>query len=104
LREKHNTYVDSDNQARIDIRFKIEKGKILFFSINLSLLAENKVVDVYRCDTAHGYPHEQKFWRSFKPIKIKNGNDYKKIFHEKYDEVKKNYKKYIKWFKDAKEK
>ncbi len=104
MREIHLKDIDIDNKARIDTRFKVDKSKVVFFSINVGLILDDKIVDVYRVDTAHDYPHEQKFWRSEKPIKLGDKmRDYKNIFHKKQKEVEKNYIKYIKWFKESKD-
>lgn len=97
MKEKSFTY-RKDKDTRIDVRFKVDKGKIVFFCINLSLIKGDKIYDVYRVDTAHGYLHEQKFWRSSKPKKL--GGDYNAVFKEKKGEVIKNYKKYIKYYKE----
>ena len=83
--------------VRLDVRWKVSKGKVTFFCINLSKIDNTgNLIDIYRVDTSHDYPHEQKFWRSPKPIKLE-GN-YNKLFNEKKKEVIKNWRKYLRWF------
>ena len=86
--------------ARVDIYWKSEKGKILEFSINLSILNETESSDVYRIDTAHGSLHEHKFWKTEKPEKI--NLDYTEAFREKIDKVLENYMKWCILFKKNK--
>ena len=59
-KEFHTTEISdisSGDVVRIDVRWIIEKSKIKDFAINLSLLEDDKIVDVYRVDTKHGYLH-----------------------------------------------
>ena len=88
------------NVARLDFRWVIEKGKITDFAINISLLEDEKTVDIYRVDTKHGYLHEQKFWISPKPLPF--NMNYNVAFVKKKKEVFENYERYVKNFKDAK--
>ena len=97
-REKSLTITEDD--TRLDVRLRIDKAKVTFFSINLSIVTDKGCLDVYRCDTAHGYPHEQKFWRDSKPIKL-HGSNYNKIFESKFEETKRNRHKYMKWFRES---
>ena len=88
-----------DSAARLDFRWKISRGKITDFAINVSLLEEAKSYDVYRVDTKHGYLHEQKFWISPKPLPV--GMDNNAAFVKKKKEAFENYGRWIKLFKDA---
>lgn len=56
------------DDSRIRVKKFIENDRVIGFVLNLECLINNKMVVVYRADTCHGYPHEQKFWRSPKPI------------------------------------
>lgn len=95
-REFHITEVEDD--ARIDFRWVMKKGRITDFAINVSLLEEHKRYDVYRVDTSHGYPHEQRFWQSPKPIKL-DESDYNVAFVKKKKEVLENFQRWIDMFK-----
>lgn len=86
--------------VRIDVRWKIEKGKVKDFAINVTLLENDKASDVFRVDTKHGYLHEQKFWRSPKTIPLDYQN-YNIAFIEKKDEVFKRYKRWVELYKEA---
>jgi len=84
--------------VRIDFMWTMEKGDILNFSINLSILEEDNKTDVYRIDTTHGYLHEHRFWKSDKSEKLDIG--YNKAFIEKKKGVLKSYRKWILLFKE----
>lgn len=89
-----------DGDAIVDIMLDVEKGVIKNFVINLRLVVGSRIYEVYRCDTAHDFLHEQKFWRSSKLKRLKG--DYNTVFNEKRKEISKKYRKYINWFKEAK--
>lgn len=102
IREKHFTHVE--NETRVDIRFKTKKGEVVDFSINVSFIKNDKRKDVYRVDTAHGYLHEQRFWRSPRPKSLENlYPDYNTAFNQKKKEVMENFKRWIKLFKKKNE-
>lgn len=56
---------------RIDLSLTTEKGKATGFSVNLSVLTDNKRIDVVRWDTSHGFLHRHEFWRTRRCIKTK---------------------------------
>ncbi len=66
--ERHWTAKQED--VRVDYRFVKEGGEVVYFSINVSIVGKEDPEDVYRVDTAHGYLHEQRFWRSNEPTPI----------------------------------
>ena len=101
-RETHFTVVRellSGDTVRIDFRFAAEKGKIKDFAINVALVEDERAEDVYRVDTKHKYLHEQRFWVSPEPKELDYVN-YNAAFKDKKEEVLKNYKKWVKWFKE----
>ncbi len=100
-RHKEFTHVDVDENARIDVIFDIEDGKVVHFSINLSWINE-KAHDVYRVDTFHGFLHEHKFWIS--DSKVKLDMDWHHAFNVKLKEVKKNYRKWVRLFQKKRKK
>lgn len=88
-----------DNGVLVDITLITERGSIRHFVINLRIVVNDKSYEVYRADTAHGLLHEQKFWRSPKPIRLEG--DYTEVFNDKRKYVEKNYKKMVRWYKEA---
>lgn len=101
LRERHSIHFDFENNARIDLTLTTEKGEVIAFALNLSLEIGDKIYDVYRVDTAHGYLHEQKFWISPKPRRI-DATDLKIVLEQKKKQLKENYLKWIELFKKKK--
>ena len=101
IREKHFTHIE--NGTRIDVRFRTERGRVIDFSINVSVIEGDRRRDVYRVDTAHGHLHEQRFWRSPKPESIESQYpDYNTAFNEKRKEVMENLERWVKLFKKKK--
>jgi len=101
---KKNWFLTFD-QTRIDVTLIIERGKIVAFSLNLSIEENGEKHDVVRWDTAHGYLHKHEFWRTTKTIKEKYFEKLPldKIFVEVYRDLLKNWEKYVKKIKgDAK--
>jgi len=103
MKETH--FVTIDENIRVDIRFKLEKKEVVDFAINVSVVNEDKTEDVYRVDTKHVHLHEQKFWISEKPMDLEDDySSYKKAFLTKKEEVRKNYKKWVENYENAKRK
>ncbi len=90
--------------ARIDVWFRVSKGKVTQFSVNLSYETEDASWDVYRCDSAHGYIHCHKFWisdehRERRPFA---GKSLAQALTEAYEDLKVNWRDYLERFKKAK--
>ncbi|MGB2869015.1 MAG: hypothetical protein WBD36_11230 [Bacteroidota bacterium] len=98
-REKHTTLVFGD--VRIDIKQMVSGSKIKDFAINVALIMDHELKDVFRVDTAQGYLHGQKFWISPDPEKLqdKRKKDYKGEIGSWKDNVVKNFKEYIRLYK-----
>jgi hypothetical protein len=90
----------ADLDAKLFVLVKIDRKTIVHFCINLAIKNDEKMNDVYRVDTCHGYLHEQKFWISPKPIKI--NLDYNYAFRNKLKEVTENAERWIKLYKNKK--
>lgn len=84
---------------RVDFRLITEKGRILYFAINVSLCKASGPVDVYRADTAHGYLHEQRFWLSHKPRRL-DMPDYNIAFARLKDDVLENFERWVRLFEE----
>ncbi len=87
--------------ARIYFMFDVERGRVIHFVINIALALENGVCyDVYRCDTCHGFLHEQRFWQSGRKIAL--DGEYTEMFKSKKTEVLDNYQRWITLFRRKK--
>jgi len=91
------------NHARVDVTIITERGKIVGFSVNLSVEEEGEKRDIARWDTAHGYLHKHEFWRTTKTIKDKK---YENVsldvaFREIYKDVLDNWRKFVERWKNA---
>lgn len=84
--------------ARIDVVLKKEKGKVVGFSLNLSVIREGERHDVVRWDTAHGFLHKHEFWRTKRAVKEERYEftPLDVAFRHVYDDLKSNWKEYVK--------
>lgn len=101
MRKNSYTLIESmptGEVAKLDFNWTIEKKLITDFSINVSVLGEEKSMDVYRVDTKHGYLHEHRLWQSTNPKRLDMG--YNKAFTEKKKEVMKNYRRWVLLFRE----
>lgn len=103
---KHKTYVFKigGDHVRLDIKTVREGRSLKDFAINVALIRKNRLTDVFRVDTAHGYLHKQEFWATDKPIKLqeKRKKDYKGDYGYWKDEVSRKLEHYLSLFKSKK--
>ena len=89
--------IESGDIVRLDFRWVINKGTVTDFTINVSFIEGENIVEVYRVDTKHGYAHEHRFWKQQEPKRL--DTNYNKVFIDKKAEVLENYHKWILLFK-----
>jgi hypothetical protein len=80
----------------LDTTLLIEKQELIKFALNYRALIRGMWRAVYRVDNFHGFLHEQKFWRSPKPIRIegKTSEDLDAVRKEYVTQIFENYKRY----------
>jgi hypothetical protein len=88
------------SEDKIDVKLAWENNKLWRFVINYRASIKDKWHEVYRVDNYHGFLHEQKFWRSPKPIIIndKEGWSLKMVFDYYIEEVYCNFQDYKKYY------
>lgn len=92
--------ITGDNILDVTMIFQREKRKgrkrMEGFALSYRAKIEDKWQEVIRYDTAHGYLHVQKFWRSPKPISLKKEEwmplDY--LFKEYKRDIVENWERY----------
>ncbi len=89
--------IEGGDVVRLDFRWVMSKNKITDFTINVSMIEGEDIVEVYRIDTKHGYVHEHRFWKQQRPKRL--DVNYNKVFIEKKAEVLENYHRWILLFK-----
>src|SRR5438445_8854055 len=89
--------IPSGEVVRLDFKWATKKKIILDFSINVSMIEDENMIEIYRIDTNHGYLHEHRFWKTNKPTRLNIG--YNQAFIEKKKEVLNNYKRWVLLFK-----
>jgi len=83
----------------LDITLFYEKGKIIKFALNYRTVIKGKIRPIYRVDNYHGFLHEQKLWRTNKPIPIEKGGLSTNRIVDKYvEEIHLNFYKYKEYF------
>ena len=91
------------NEDLIDVKLAWEDNELWRFAINYRANIEDEWHEVYRVDNYHRFLHEQKFWRSPKPIVIKDkdGWSLKMVFEYYLEEVHYNFQDYRLYFEEA---
>ncbi|MBI5036655.1 hypothetical protein HZC09_04915 [Candidatus Micrarchaeota archaeon] len=84
------------DNARIDVRFSVQKGKIEEFAINVSYEKDGEVIEVYRADTEHGFLHEHIFGEKRKVRLEESFGDYNAAFEALYEYAKKHADEWVK--------
>ena len=89
------------DEARIDVILQVEAGRVLGFSVNLSVRIDDDYHDVIRYDTAHGYLHVHRFWESveMQPWRSYAGRPLAEAFQAAYEDIKTNWERYIELYK-----
>ena len=102
MKEKKFTAVLT-NEDVIDVTLAWKDNKLNKFSLKYRMIIEKKWYGVYRVDTYHAFLHEQKFWRSPKPIPIDDKSSWsmKMIVNHYSDEIHLNFQKYRKYYEKA---
>ncbi|MFH1369782.1 MAG: hypothetical protein ABII09_00605 [Planctomycetota bacterium] len=93
----------SGETVQVDYRIATDRGRIIDFAINVTLLENGRRVDVYRVDTKHGHLHEQRFWMSPKPVRLDYG-DYETAFAAKRTEVMEKCARWARLLRESKTK
>lgn len=89
-------------EGRMDVRLEHLKGKVIGFAVNLSYPKGDKSYNVYRYDTSHGYAHREKLWKKENGEEKIKGKEYGDILNQAIDDIKKNWRRYIQYYKRAK--
>tara|TARA_Y100000310_G_scaffold344551_1_gene457919 strand:+ start:3088 stop:3396 length:309 start_codon:yes stop_codon:yes gene_type:complete len=82
----------------VDVTIIYQKKKIIKFALNYRAKINGSWHEIYRVDNYHGFLHEQKFWRSKKPIPLQESLPMDKIVDKYADIIDKNYKKLRHYF------
>ncbi|MFC1733942.1 hypothetical protein ACFL6I_26875 [candidate division KSB1 bacterium] len=85
----------------IDVTLAFRDNTVKGFVLNYRAKIGDKWHDIYRVDTCHGYLHEQRFWRSPRPIKLPQTSTLKLMFDFFLEEIRNNHEKYKRYYKNA---
>lgn len=86
----------------LDVTLHMNKKEIILFALNYRSLIKNKWTPIYRVDNYHNFLHEQKLWRTKKPIKLEDTQPIEKIVTKYAEEIQNNYLKYKKYYHENK--
>lgn len=100
-RKKFTTVLTTEDV--LDVTLEIRKKLIGKFALNYRALIGDNWEPIYRVDNFHRFLHEQKFWRSPKPIHLeKEKHLSNNAIVDKYtDKIVKNFLKYKSYFKNT---
>ncbi len=78
-------------------------GILTKFALNYRAYIHGKWYEIYRVDNYHGFPHEQKFWRSPYPIPIPDKEIYPLylILEEYRNQIIDNFERYRSYFNQS---
>lgn len=87
----------------LDITLFYKKGKIIKFALNYRAVVKGKLHPIYRVDNYHGFLHEQRLWRTKKPMPLAEiGLSNNEIVEKYIDEIYMNFYKYKGYYTKAK--
>jgi hypothetical protein len=102
-----NRYAEelSENDV-IDVRFTKHNNILLRVAVNYRTFIDGRWHDVYRMDNHHGFLHEQKLWIDKEPRPLpaeEESLDNWTLLSTVIKRVRKEHRKYLQWFNDARE-
>ena len=85
------------NEARLDVWFEKERGRVKAFGITLNALEGGRAYPVIRYDTAHRVVHKHTFWGGREriqdnPFKTRSLNE---ALQRAYADISKNWERYL---------
>lgn len=92
------------DNARLDVWFETEKGRVTDFGVTLTYVEGEESYPVLRYDTAHGYIHKHIFWGLEERIEKRRfrGRNPGEVLNEALQDVDENWEKHIERFREAK--
>ena len=92
---KHTQYeIYLTEEDIIDVTLYLDGKIIRLFSVNYRAKINNEWKQIYRADNAHGFVHEHRFWRTGKPIAIKDYEPLNESLTSFLASLKENYSRY----------
>jgi hypothetical protein len=87
----------------LDVTLVMEKQEAIKFSLNYRALIRGRWRGVYRVDNFHGFLHEQRFWRSPKPIRLEKWDlmPLMDLVDKYFDDITDNFQKYRSYYEDS---
>ena len=87
----------------LDITLFIDKQEVIRFALNYRALIRGAWRVVYRVDNFHGFLHEQKFWRSPKPVRIERGEltPLIDLIDKYFDYITDNFRRFKSYYEDS---
>ena len=92
-REEHPIWITAEDCIDVKLIWE-KKGEPTKFSLNYRALINGKMVEIYRVDNYHGFLHEQRYWRTPKPIPLEEHLPLKLIIKKYVNEIVLNHKQY----------
>lgn len=98
---RKNWSVILGNNARLDIWFETQRGRVQAFGITLSALEGEREHPVLRYDTAHRVVHKHTFWGGRERIQDNPFGrcSLSEAFQRAYEDVSENWERYLELYR-----
>ena len=100
---KKTITTDLTEVDRLDVTLQKNNRVLQRFALNYRAYINEDWKEVYRVDNYHDFLHEQKFWRTSKPIPItdKTGWPLRNVIKQYIKEIHLNFQKYRRYYEKA---
>jgi hypothetical protein len=101
-KRKKFTRILSPNDL-LDVTLEYERGTIFKFALNYRAIIKGRLREIYRVDNFHGFLHEQRFWRSPNPIRLRDEEHLplKAVLDKYVLQIFQNYHNYKRYFRES---
>lgn len=96
--------IEPSSEARIEVKLETEKNQVVDFSVVLIYLHNEEAETVILYDASHGEMDCHRFWKisDVKETKRFKERSKKEVFNKAYEDVKENWRRYIRLYKKRK--
>ncbi len=98
-RKRFRTFITSEDV--LDVTLHWDKKTIYKFALNYRAIIRGVWKEIYRVDNYHGFLHQQKFWRTSRPLPIEHeeGLPLDMVVKKYTDHIFENFERYKRYFR-----
>jgi len=88
------------SEDSLDVTLSLEGNEVIKFALNYRSKIDGTWHEIYRVDNAHGFLHEQKFWRGWEPLRLKSHGErsLNSVIVEYKKRVESNFERYKNYY------